>query len=773
MATRPEQPAPSTQTRASGVGFGGSEAPSRAPERVSDLVYGAFSLVFCTSWGADWHFLGVWKILIGCDDGGPRVSDQGKEEFLSEAQDIIEAFARNLLAIDAAHKKGSSEPELLNEAFRAIHTLKGLASLFGASGLSSLTHRLEDLLDELRLGRVQLSAEVLDVLFGAVEVSHQLLASEKDEAEGDVADGVQSVLDALNALNLGAPQSVKDAGQIDPGILAVLTEYEEHRLHANIDAGLRLFRVRVQFDLMTIDKELEGLKDSARQLGEVITYLPTGEATSPDVLELDLILASGEEIAVIVGQLGGESTIIEEVPTGGPRTSIAPSSLARQASPSSLMAPSTASSVPASARSIEPGTAHEKIAQGKEQQRLSRRAVRVDIHKLDRLMNVVGELSILKGNLYGNAEIVRAELNRQVGGELHRLHRILERRLEDLQDGILEMRMVPLGQMFDRLARGVRQISRDLGKEVRLVVTGAETEIDKLIVEELGDPLLHMLRNAIDHGIEEAKTREKAKKSPAGTIALNAYQKGSHVLIEVEDDGRGVDEEKLIERAVATGAIEEQAASGLSREELMGLMFLPGLSTRDDVSEVSGRGVGMDVVKTNIARLGGVIDVQSERGIGTKMTLTLPVTLAIFRALLVKVGDQVFAVPLSAISEVISLEGPTREVDSREVTTLRGTTLPLCRLRSFFGLFDSSPVDKAFVVVAQVGERRLGLVVDSIAGQQDIVIKSLGASLRNVRGFAGATELGNQRVGLVIDVASVLDEMLSPAESLRKAAIHV
>lgn len=712
--------------------------------------------------------------MIGCDDGGRRVSDQGKEEFLSEAQDIIEAFARNLLAIDAAHKKGSSEPELLNEAFRAIHTLKGLASLFGASGLSSLTHRLEDLLDELRLGRVQLSAEVLDVLFGAVEVSHQLLASEKDEAEGDVAEGVQGVLDALNALNLGGPHSVKDAGQIDPGILAVLTEYEEHRLHANIDAGLRLFRVRVQFDLMTIDKELEALKDSARQLGEVITYLPTGEATSPDVLELDLILASGEEIAVIVGQLGGESTIIEEVPTGGPRASIAPTSLGRQPSPSSLLAPSsTASSVPASARSIEPGTTHDKIAQGKEQQRLSRRAVRVDIHKLDRLMNVVGELSILKGNLYGNAELVRAELNRQVGGELHRLHRILERRLEDLQDGILEMRMVPLGQMFDRLARGVRQISRDLGKEVRLVVTGAETEIDKLIVEELGDPLLHMLRNAIDHGIEVAKTREKAKKSPAGTIALNAYQKGSHVLIEVEDDGRGVDEEKLIERAVATGAIEEQAAAGLSREELMGLMFLPGLSTRDDVSEVSGRGVGMDVVKTNIARLGGVIDVQSERGIGTKMTLTLPVTLAIFRALLVKVGDQVFAVPLSAISEVISLEGPTREVDSREVTTLRGTTLPLCRLRSFFGLTDASREEKSFVVVAQVGERRLGLVVDSIAGQQDIVIKSLGASLRNVRGFAGATELGNQRVGLVIDVASVLDEMLSPAESLRKAAIHV
>jgi two-component system chemotaxis sensor kinase CheA len=210
----------------------------------------------------------------------------------------------------------------------------------------------------------------------------------------------------------------------------------------------------------------------------------------------------------------------------------------------------------------------------------------------------------------------------------------------------------------------------------------------------------------------------------------------------------------------------------LTQEELMGLMFLPGLSTRDDVSEVSGRGVGMDVVKTNIARLGGVIDVQSERGIGTKMTLTLPVTLAIFRALLVKVHDQEFAVPLSAISEVINLDGRTRQVEGREVTTIRGATLPLCRLRQFFHLTNEPAESREFVIVARVGERRLGLVVDSIAGQQDIVIKTLGRSLEAVRGFSGATELGSQRVGLVLDVGAVLDEMLSPGESLRKAALY-
>ncbi len=704
------------------------------------------------------------------------MNDTSRDEFLTEAQDIIEVFARNLLAIDAAFKRGSSEPALLNEAFRAMHTLKGLASLFGAVGLTSLTHRLEDLLDEMRLGRLELSAEVLDVLFGAVDVCHQLLASEKGGGEdSEVSDGVQKILDSLATLQTGKAPGSELVDLVDPNILAVLTEYEEHRLKANIDSGLRLYRVRVQFDLMTIDKELEGLKDRARQLGEVITYLPTGEATDPEVLELDLILASGEEISVIVSLLGEEASVIEEIPTlatgGVPRESSPQSSslLGGDEEAHGLRAPLSRES-PASARSVE-SLRGEGLSSNSEPQ-VARRAVRVDIHKLDRLMNVVGELSILKGNLYTSAQLVRSEFDRQVGGELHRMHRILERRLQDLQNGILEMRMVPLGQMFDRLARGVRQISRDLGKEVRLVVTGAETEIDKLIVEELGDPLLHMLRNAIDHGIEDASSREAAQKNVAGTIALNAYQKGSHVMIEVEDDGRGVDEEKLIARAIERGIVDEESLHTLSKDEVYGLMFLPGLSTRDDVSEVSGRGVGMDVVKTNISRLGGVIDVQSEQGIGAKMTLTLPVTLAIFRALLVQVHDQVFAIALSSISEVVNLEGSTREVEGREVTTLRGITLPLCRLRSFFQLTDEPTSGKPFVVVAKVGEKRIGFVVDSIAGQQDIVKKTLGSALSSVRGFSGATELGNQRVGLVLDVAAIFEEVATWGEGLRMVVNH-
>jgi len=688
--------------------------------------------------------------------------DRGREEFLAEAQEIVETFSRALLLIDANFKKGTQDPNLLNESFRAIHTLKGLSGLFGVTALASMTHQLENLLDALRLGKLEVSAAVLDVLFGAVDASHRILQHHDDAQDPGVLSAVADMLAAIERVS--GQTAVRDTGpyEIDPGIIAVLTEYEEHRLLANLKAGMRLYKIRASFDLLTIDKALEALKDRARKLGEVITYLPTGESSSMDTLDLDLLLASGEDLAVLIGQLGGDAVVVEEVQ----RTSVPSSTNAPQSPPSVGLTPLSKgySHVPLLEEEAErPQRARE--------QGMARRAVRVDIRKLDHLMNMVGELAILRGNLLRAAQLVRSDFDRHLGGELYRMQRTLERRLEDLQNGILEMRMVPLGQVFDRLARGVRQVSRDLGKEVRLVITGSDTEIDKLIVEELGDPLLHMLRNAIDHGIESADERKAAKKPASGTIALNAYQKGNHVMIEVEDDGCGIDEGRLLARAQQVGAITADVE--ISREEVLALIFLPGLSTRQDVSEVSGRGVGMDVVKTNISRIGGVIDVHSERGIGTKFTLTLPITLAIVRALLVRVGGQTFAIPLAAVSEVVGLDPSTRKVDGREVMTLRGATLTLCRLRSLFGIDEGNGTSRAFVVVAQVGERRLGLVVDSIADQQDIVIKALGPSLRKLKGFAGATELGDQRVGLVLDAAAIVEETFAAGEGRRKGALHV
>jgi two-component system chemotaxis sensor kinase CheA len=415
-------------------------------------------------------------------------------------------------------------------------------------------------------------------------------------------------------------------------------------------------------------------------------------------------------------------------------------------------------SVPAKA--AEPGTIR-SVAQ----------TVRVDINKLDRLMNIVGELAIVRTSLARLVERLRAaRVERELAADVHRLQRTFDRHLGAMQQGILEVRMVPLGQVFDKLARVVRQISRDADKMVNLVITGAETEVDKLIVEELSDPLMHMIRNAIDHGIEYRRQRSERGKPEAGTIALNAYQKGNHVVIEVQDDGAGIDEEKVLKQAIRRGLVTEQEVVGLLQREILSFIFLPGFSTKEGVDELSGRGVGMDIVKTNISRMGGVIDVQSELGIGTKMTVTLPITLAIISALVVVVAGRRYALPLASVLEALVFDpSGVRTIEGREVMSLRGATLPLCRLEALFAL---TPIEGAvpirrFVVVVGVGNHRLGCVVDQLIGQQDIVIKALGKSLQGVRGFSGATELGDQHVGLVIDAPAIVEEVLSTSEATR------
>jgi two-component system chemotaxis sensor kinase CheA len=521
---------------------------------------------------------------------------------------------------------------------------------------------------------------------------------------------------------------------------------------------MQLYRLRVQFDLSTIDKALEDMKERAKRHGEIITYLPTGEATSADTIELDLLMASRDDLSTLVGSLGADNIIIEEI-SRRPRRSAHPGSMPPR-NPNALGRSDSLMQREQDRGGLEQAASLRSLTQ----------TVRVDIRKLDHLMNIVGELAIVRSAFGRVAEKLRGEGQRKLAAELLRLHRNFDRRLGEMQDGILEVRMVPLGQVFDRLARVVRQISREVGKEIRLVITGAETEIDKLIVEELSDPLMHMIRNAIDHGIEAGQRRVEVGKPLAGTIALNAYQKGNHVMIEVEDDGRGIDLAGLTDKAITLGKLSRSEAQELSRDEALALIFLPGLSTREQADDVSGRGVGMDIVKTNISKLGGVIDVHSEAGIGTKMTITLPITLAIVSALLIQAGKHTLAIPLSSVSEAIAFEeAGVRLVDGREVITLRGQTLPICRLDRLLSL-DANPSSlsrRRFVVVAALGQRRLGLVVDFLFGQEDIVIKPLGKSLASVRGFAGATELGDQRVGLVLDAAGLIEEVLAGIDAPR------
>jgi two-component system chemotaxis sensor kinase CheA len=386
-------------------------------------------------------------------------------------------------------------------------------------------------------------------------------------------------------------------------------------------------------------------------------------------------------------------------------------------------------------------------------------------------MNVVGELVLVKSALHAVADRLKVDgADPVLASELLRSNRNLERKLDELQAGILEVRMVPLEQIFDKLARMVRKIARELGKEIDFEVSGGDVELDKLIVEELSDPLMHLIRNAIDHAIEPSDVRAAAGKPRAGKVRLVAEQKGNHVQIVVEDDGAGIDEGRVREVALARGLASEAGVAEMGRRDVLNLVFVPGFSTARQVTALSGRGVGLDVVKNNIANLSGIIELATERGRGTRFEITLPVTLAIIRALVVSAAGRTYAVPLNSVLEILELRGKdVRTLSTREVISLRGSTVPLVRLGRFFGLAGPSSPDSFFVVVVGLAQERLGVAVDALVGQQDIVVKPLGPHLHGVRGIAGATDLGNRRTVLVLDVGAIIEEVVSGDAPLRDA----
>ncbi len=708
--------------------------------------------------------------MAGGDD-----NDSVREDFLSEAQEIVETLSRDLLLLEQGQKEGRNDPDLLNDIFRAVHTLKGLAGMFGLSALSNLAHTLENLLDDLRLGRVDITQDALDVLFDGVERIQRLLASD-DQAEDLPAPEVVAPRERAPS-KAAAGEDILASYQLGENVLSVLTEYEEHRLRQNVAQGIKLYRLRLSFALASIDTALEDLKARARSVAELITYLPSMGGGNEDVIELEVLLASRTAIEQLREVLCSEEAVLEEVLKVGEKRhqTVVPSAVPegeRDAVEVVSPSPEPERPVPASGGSASgTPTALDRVGADALSLRSVANTVRVNIQKLDHLMNVVGELAIVRGAVAQITERLRAHPDlRYLSAELHRISRGFERNLTELQDGILDVRMVPLGQVFDKLARVVRQAARDAKKEIRLEVKGSETEVDKLIVEELSDPLMHLIRNAIDHGVETPVRRKELGKPPAGTIGLIAYQKGNHVVIEVRDDGAGMDPQRLTKKAIERGLISAEESREMSREDIFNLIFMPGFSTSERVTDLSGRGVGMDVVKTNISKLGGVIDLRSEVGKGTVIVITLPITLAIISALVIRVSGQTYAIPLANVQEALMLDPRAiRTVEGREVMTLRGSTLPLCRIRELFRMEESGEARPArqFVVVSQLGARRLGMVVDLLLGQQDIVIKALGKSLSHVRGFVGATDLGDQSVTLVMDTGQLLEEVLASTERAR------
>ncbi len=681
-----------------------------------------------------------------------RRSQKALAEFLSEAQETIDELGRELLGLEGARRGAEPDPQALNTVFRAAHSLKGLAAMSGVERMAGLAHALEDLLDEVRMGRRALDAATLDVLLEAPELMGRMIAEEASGAPPGSAEAGERLAARLRAGAATREPVRADLSELalGPGVLGALTEYEEHRLQANLARGASLFRIQVAFPLATFDRGLADLGARLRPLGESISTLPSQRPGDPDRIAFEVLFGSSEGLDRVRAAAGpGTEVVAVPHPSRGVPLERAAEAPARR--------PGAASDPAESIRSVS-------------------QAVRVDIHKLDRLMNTVGELVLVKTSLLSIGERLRAGEERvSLGLELQRESRALERKLDELQNGILEVRMVPLSQVFDKLTRLVRKISREAGKAVELEVAGGEVELDKLIVEDLSDPLMHLIRNAVDHAIEPPEARRLAGKPAAGRIGLSAVQRGNHVVIAVEDDGAGIDEQRIREVAVERGLASAEGVREMSHREVMNLIFVPGFSTARQVTPLSGRGVGMDVVKANIARLSGIIDISTAPGQGTRFELTLPVTLAIVRALLVSVSGRTYAVPLSSVIEILAV-APTelRTIGTREVLSLRGTTLPLVRLAALFRLPGAPnpalawPPARLHVVVVGLAQERLAIAVDELAGQQDIVVKPLGPALQGVRGVAGATDLGNRRTVLVLDVGAIIDEVVR--EAPREAA---
>ncbi len=683
---------------------------------------------------------------------GKAVSD-----FLAEAEEIIDQLGGDLVELADCADTGDCNPDLLNSIFRGAHSLRGLAGMFGFSQIQELAHTMENLLDSLRLGKVPLTDAVISVLSD----SSELLGSMVRSASGGSMDatGLSEIVTRITAC-VSTPKAVDGPSPLaslglSEAVLTALTEYEEHRLLENLKKGRNIYSVMASFDLTTFDQDLGSLTETLKNCGEVISTLPSVGSNIELSIDFELLFGSDLEFDQVRELVAATTVAVRQLGSG-----VAPplsSQAVEPLTPTILASLSDATpaviSVPSSPPPAAPGGGGDAATA-----KSMSRTVRVDIGKLDDLMNIVGELVLCHSSISVISERMHRDGLTPLIQELTKAAKGLERKLTELQKGVMEIRMIPVGQLYEKMGRIVRKVAREQGKKVDLKLYGADTELDKLIIEDIADPVMHIIRNAIDHGIEPPEERRRVGKEDAGTIRLSSFQKGNHVVIEVEDDGRGIDTGKVRRKAVEKGLIG--SADDLSDHEAIELIFLPGFSTSDTVSEISGRGVGMDVVKNNIAAVSGIVDIESVFGKGSRITITLPITLAIIKALIISSVGRTYALPITSVLETIMIN---REdiltVERKEVIQLREMTLPLLRLGDFFHLpATDRPSDDMYIVVVGSAEKRLGIVVHDLLGQQDIVIKSLGTILDCVKGISGAADLGDQRTILVLDVAGIINE---------------
>ncbi|HIJ88306.1 MAG TPA: chemotaxis protein CheA [Desulfuromonadales bacterium] len=689
------------------------------------------------------------------------------QDFIAEAEEIIERLGSELADLSDMAATGELNPDVLNSIFRGAHSLKGLAGMFSFGDVAELAHNMENLLDSLRLGKLDLAPQLVAVLFDAHELLRAMLrtfaSGEERVPSQDIARCVAQINSCLEASGKNSGILLLDDLGLSAQVRASLTEYEEHRLKDNLAKKHTIFTVHASFDLSTFDTELVAVSAVLKERGEVISTLPSMSGNNETTIDFEILFGSKRTLEELKAAVCRENISVTRLGHGELHNVPGEDTAAVPVVTRSEKLNGEITTVPAltgqSAGATMTSLSHipeDAVATAKSMSR----TVRVDIGKLDELMNIVGELVLAHSAIEGVSTRMSDGGYSGLSVELNKAAKGLERKLSDLQKGVMDIRMIPIGQLYEKMSLIVRKISREQGKSVTLKFFGADTELDKLIVEDISDPMMHIIRNAIDHGIESGEVRQAAGKDAKGTIRISSYQKGNHVVIEIEDDGGGIDVEKVKTIAVQKGLIAD--ARTVTDRDALDLIFLPGFSTNDTISEISGRGVGMDVVKNNIAALSGMVDLETRKGEGSRFVITLPVTLAIIKALIVHCSGRIYALPIMSVLETLLMtRGDVVTVEGKEVITLREATLPILRLKHYFDIQnDTESPGEFYVVVVGVAEKRLGIAVDDLTGQQDIVIKPLSDAFKRFRGISGAADLGDQRTILVLDVAGIINETL-------------
>ena len=687
--------------------------------------------------------------------------NQYLEMFIDESKEHLQACSEHLLDLE----KNPEDLAIVGEIFRSAHTLKGMSATMGFEDLADLTHKMENVLDAIRNEKIKVTPEILDVVFESVDHLEEMV---QDIANGgDGKRDVQSTVELLKRIESGeTPSEVAATSVVVPvsdeqaatngttELVLTYDDFEKTVLHQSFEQGYKAYEISVALreDCLLKAARVFMVFEILEKNGDVIKSSPTVDRLEEEQFDSQFYVAYiSKETAEDLQKKLLKVSEVEKVEVSEIATAMFQGVKAQELPQEQATTPVQAAPVQQAKAQVK-ATDKKATTMNKTSVPAASKTIRVNIERLDVLMNLFEELVIDRGRLLSIAtEVNHTELSETVER--------MSRTMGDLQNIILTMRMVPVETVFNRFPKMVRQLSRDLNKKINLEIIGAETELDRTVIDEIGDPLVHLIRNSLDHGIESPEIRRQKGKPEEGTVQLRAYHSGNYVFIEIEDDGAGINRDKVLAKAIQKGVVSTEVANSLSDKQINELILASGFSTADVISDVSGRGVGLDVVKTTIESLGGNISIDSTQNVGSVFSIQLPLTLSIISVMLVEIEKEIYAIPLSSIIETsIIRNSDILNAHNQKVIDFRGKVVPLVFLEEVFEVPRTELKDDEFhsVVIVRKGEKLAGLVVDSFIGQQEIVLKSLGNYLTNIFAISGATILGNGKVALIVDCNALM-----------------